>query len=144
MKQYRTIYTVLTLVGGAAMILMDVRLTNQVLFPSSLTNDRESVDLVELHLDRQVTSSSISSISGIKRILINRSNLSLQNANGAFVEHVRIAGIGNSTTPNHSTAQPAEDAIIERAEAAPVLDTRVHETQNTSEAIAKARTASNN
>jgi hypothetical protein len=62
MKRYRTIYGVLTLVGGAAMILMDVRLTNEVLFPSSLPNDRESAELVELQLDRHAANPSITSI----------------------------------------------------------------------------------
>jgi hypothetical protein len=135
MKRYRTIYGVLALVGGVAMILMDVRLTTSV-----IPNDRESVELVEVQLDRHAANSSITSIPGTISFLSNHSIVSTQTANGALVELVRITSTGNSTTPNHSAfglgAQPAEDAIIERTETAPVVDTRVHQTDNTSDIIA--------
>ena len=52
----------------------------------------------------------------------------------------RIAGTGNSTTPNHSTvrmgAQPAEEVNLERAETAPIVDTLAHKTETTSDTVA--------
>jgi hypothetical protein len=137
MSRYRTIYGVLSLVGGAAMILMEVRLANEVLLPSA-PNDWESVEPVELQLDIKVANSSISNI-----IRSNRSIASSPTADGAHVEDARIAGksTGDSTTtPNRSTlrlgAQPAEDVSVERAETGSVLETHVHQTENTSAATA--------
>jgi hypothetical protein len=140
MRRYRTIYGVLSLVGGAAMILMDVRLTNEVLFTSAVPNDWEGIELVGLQLDTKVANSSNTPIAGTNSVLSKRSIVSTQTAYGALVEHVRIAGIGNSTTPKHSAARlgakPAEDVIVKRAEAASVVDTHVRQTENTSGTIA--------
>jgi hypothetical protein len=136
MKRHRTTYGVLSLVGGAALILMDVRLTNEVLL-SSAPNDLESVELVELQLDRKVANSSIT-----KSVLSNRSIASSPTADGAHAEDVRIAGTstGHSTTSDHSTvglgAQPAEDVSVERVETAPVVDTLVQQMENISAATA--------
>lgn len=120
MRISRTLYRVLLLVGGAAVILTDVHLTNEVW---------ESVEIVVLQLDREVANSSNTSILGTNSVLSNRSIVSTQTADGALVENVRIAGIGNSTTPNHT--QPAEDVIVEHKETAPAVEKLVNQTENT-------------
>jgi hypothetical protein len=137
MKRHRTTYGVLSLVGGAALILMDVRLTNEVLLPSA-PNDFETVELVQLQqLGRKVANLSIAN-----SVLSNRSIASSPTADGALVEDVRIAGTStrHSTTRNHSTlrlgAQPVEDVSVERVETAPVVDTLVHQVENISAATA--------